>query len=101
MPKRRPDHQPQRTCAVCRTVRPKREMGRVVRTAEGELVMDPTGRLPGRGTYVCADPACPGTETVILVMAPGQRTRAVKVAAPMATLTDEAILAAFAASGPA
>ena len=58
MPKRRPDHQPQRTCAVCRTVRPKREMERVVRTAEGELVMDPTGRLPGRGTYVCADPAC-------------------------------------------
>ncbi len=49
---------------------------------------------------VCADPACPGTETVILVMEPGKRTRAVKVAEPMATLTDEVILAAFAAEGP-
>jgi predicted RNA-binding protein YlxR (DUF448 family) len=58
MPKRRPDHQPQRTCAVCRTVHPKREMERVVRAATGELVMDPSGRMPGRGTYVCADPAC-------------------------------------------
>jgi predicted RNA-binding protein YlxR (DUF448 family) len=58
MPKRRPDHQPQRTCAVCRTVHPKREMQRVVRSADGELLMDASGRLPGRGTYVCADPAC-------------------------------------------
>ena len=33
-------------------------MERVVRTAEGELVTDPTGRMPGRGTYVCSDPAC-------------------------------------------
>ena len=58
MPKRRPDHQPQRTCAVCRTVRTKREMQRVVRSADGRAVMDPSGRLPGRGTYVCADPTC-------------------------------------------
>jgi predicted RNA-binding protein YlxR (DUF448 family) len=33
-------------------------MQRVVRNADGELVMDASGRLPGRGTYVCADPAC-------------------------------------------
>jgi predicted RNA-binding protein YlxR (DUF448 family) len=33
-------------------------MQRVIRTPEGELVMDPSGRLPGRGTYVCADAAC-------------------------------------------
>jgi hypothetical protein len=58
MPKRRPDHQPQRTCAVCRTVHPKRDMERVIRNAAGELVVDASGRLPGRGTYVCADPAC-------------------------------------------
>ena len=58
MPKRRPDHQPLRTCAVCRTVHPKREMVRMLRGADGELVTDPSGRLPGRGTYVCADPAC-------------------------------------------
>jgi hypothetical protein len=68
MPKRRPDHQPQRTCAVCRTVRSKREMQRIVRTGNGEAVLDASGRMPGRGTYVCADPACqsnPGRETAI------------------------------------
>ena len=58
MPKRRPDHDPMRTCAVCRTVRPKRSMTRLVRDAQGDVVADPTGRLAGRGTYVCDDPAC-------------------------------------------
>ena len=58
MPKRRPDHVPMRTCAVCRTVRPKRSMTRLVRDAQGDVVADPTGRLAGRGTYVCDDPAC-------------------------------------------
>ena len=56
--KRRPDLQPQRTCAVCRTVHPKRDMERIVRTTDGRAVTDPSGRTPGRGTYVCADPAC-------------------------------------------
>jgi hypothetical protein len=58
MPKRRPDRQPLRTCAVCRQVRAKREMERIVRTADGQAVRDPSGRLPGRGTYVCTDPSC-------------------------------------------
>ena len=58
MPKRHPDHIPMRTCAVCRTVRPKRSMIRLVRNAEGEVVADPTGRLAGRGTYVCDELAC-------------------------------------------
>jgi predicted RNA-binding protein YlxR (DUF448 family) len=33
-------------------------MQRILRAADGELVMDPSGRMPGRGAYVCADPAC-------------------------------------------
>lgn len=33
-------------------------MIRLVRDAQGEVVADPTGRLAGRGTYVCDDPAC-------------------------------------------
>ena len=68
MPKRRPDHTPQRTCAVCRTVHPKREMERIVRTADGSAAMDPTGRRPGRGTYVCTDPGCvanPGRDRAV------------------------------------
>ena len=58
MPKRRPDHVPTRTCAVCRTPRPKREMDRLVRTGDGLIHRDPTGRLAGRGTYICHEPDC-------------------------------------------
>jgi hypothetical protein len=58
MPKRRPDHIPTRTCAVCRTSHPKREMTRIVRALDGTIHRDETGRAPGRGTYVCHDPAC-------------------------------------------
>jgi predicted RNA-binding protein YlxR (DUF448 family) len=58
MPKRRPDHVALRTCAACRGVRPKRSMTRVVRGADGSVVIDPTGKAAGRGTYVCDDPAC-------------------------------------------
>ena len=58
MPKRRPEHQPQRTCAVCREVHPKRSMERVVRASDGSVSVDPTGRVAGRGTYVCDQAAC-------------------------------------------
>lgn len=37
---------------------------------------------------ICADPACPGSETVILVMIPGQRTKAYKVQAAMAEVSE-------------
>lgn len=46
-------HVPMRTCVICRQKRPKRDLLRVVRTPEGEVVMDPTGRMNGRGGYVC------------------------------------------------
>jgi hypothetical protein len=39
----------------------------------------------------CADPACPGIETVILVMEPGVRTRACKVAKPLNEVTEQDI----------
>ena len=58
MPKRRPEHQPERTCAVCRSVHPKREMTRVVRGADGSVAVDPSGKAPGRGTYVCDQASC-------------------------------------------
>jgi uncharacterized protein len=58
MPKRRPDHIPMRTCAVCREVRPKRSMTRMVRAADGSIAPDPTGKANGRGTYVCDKAAC-------------------------------------------
>jgi hypothetical protein len=47
-----------RTCAVCRSVHPKRAMTRVVRATDGSIALDPSGRAAGRGTYICDDPAC-------------------------------------------
>lgn len=45
---------------------------------------------------LCADPACPGTETVILVMVPGRKTQAFKVQSAMADVTRPDIVAALA-----
>jgi len=49
---------PTRSCVACRTSRPKRELLRVVRRPEGQVAVDDTGRLAGRGAYVCRDVAC-------------------------------------------
>jgi len=51
---------PMRMCMGCRERRPKRELVRVVRkAADGTVTLDPTGKLAGRGAYVCCDkPAC-------------------------------------------
>jgi predicted RNA-binding protein YlxR (DUF448 family) len=54
----RPRHVPQRTCVACRQVAGKRTLVRVVRTAEGTVEVDPTGKRNGRGAYLHADPAC-------------------------------------------
>ena len=54
----RPRHVPQRTCIVCRQVRPKRELIRVVRSPDGHMLLDPTGKKSGRGAYLCARRAC-------------------------------------------
>lgn len=50
-PVQRVKHVPQRTCVGCREVLPKRQMLRIVRTADGVKV-DPTGKLAGRGAYL-------------------------------------------------
>src|SRR5690242_9514527 len=46
-------HIPQRSCVACRTVRDKRDLVRVVRTPEDEVLIDPTGKRAGRGAYLC------------------------------------------------
>ncbi len=45
-----------RTCIGCRRVRPKADLVRLVRGADGAVRPDP--RAPGRGAYVCPDPGC-------------------------------------------
>jgi predicted RNA-binding protein YlxR (DUF448 family) len=47
-----------RTCSVCRQVRPKRSLTRIVRSPDGTVAIDPTGKAAGRGTYVCDAEAC-------------------------------------------
>ena len=54
----RPRHVPQRTCVGCRTTAAKRGFVRVVRTPEGRVVVDPSGKANGRGAYLCASPSC-------------------------------------------
>ncbi len=54
----RAKHVPQRTCVGCRTTNAKREFVRVVRTPEGTVEIDATGKHTGRGAYVCASRAC-------------------------------------------
>jgi predicted RNA-binding protein YlxR (DUF448 family) len=49
---------PQRQCVACRQMRPKRELVRVVRTPAGEVRVDPTGKVAGRGAYVCPAADC-------------------------------------------
>ena len=54
----RPKHIPQRTCIACRRTDAKRGLMRLVRDAEGQVALDPTGKRAGRGAYLCHDPAC-------------------------------------------
>ena len=49
---------PARQCIGCMTSRPKKELVRVVRAPSGEISIDPVGKKPGRGAYLCPDPAC-------------------------------------------
>lgn len=49
---------PERTCIGCLQVRPKKELMRIVRTPEGIIGLDPTGKRPGRGAYVCPHVDC-------------------------------------------
>ncbi|MCR5848907.1 MAG: YlxR family protein [Lachnospiraceae bacterium] len=49
---------PLRTCVSCRENKDKRELLRIVRTPEGEVITDETGRANGRGAYVCKNREC-------------------------------------------
>ncbi|MBQ7712461.1 MAG: YlxR family protein [Clostridia bacterium] len=49
---------PQRMCVACRRLFDKRDLLRVVRSPEGEVFFDPSGKAAGRGAYLCKDPEC-------------------------------------------
>ena len=49
---------PMRTCIACREEKPKKEMLRVVGSSEGAISLDFSGKLPGRGAYICNSAEC-------------------------------------------
>lgn len=49
---------PMRMCTGCGEMKPKKELVRVVKSPEGEISLDLTGRKPGRGAYVCRKAEC-------------------------------------------
>jgi predicted RNA-binding protein YlxR (DUF448 family) len=53
----RKKHVPVRTCVICHERSDKRSMTRLVRTDKG-IIVDPTGKLEGRGAYICEKPSC-------------------------------------------
>ena len=88
-------HSPQRTCIACRTVRAKRELVRIVRTPEGNVQADPTGKKSGRGAYLCRQRACWET----LLNSPGRLNQALALETPVSQ-NDLAQLREFAVTLP-
>ncbi len=87
-------HIPQRTCIGCREVEAKRELLRIVRTPEGRVVVDPTGKRAGRGAYLHREREC--WETVL--NARGRLEHALNLEAPLSAedrMTLEQLAATF------
>ncbi|MCH5162972.1 MAG: YlxR family protein [Clostridiales bacterium] len=51
-------HTPLRSCIVCREQKAKNELVRIVRQSGGAIAVDVTGRMDGRGAYVCRNDKC-------------------------------------------
>ncbi len=50
--------QPERTCMGCNEKKPKGEFIRIVKNKENEINIDRTGKMPGRGAYICDNIEC-------------------------------------------
>ncbi len=49
---------PLRMCVGCRQMKPKTELDRIVKTPNGEIVIDKTNKVSGRGAYICKNGDC-------------------------------------------
>ena len=49
---------PLRQCVGCGQMKPKKELIRILRTEDGQVTLDSSGRKNGRGAYLCANPEC-------------------------------------------
>ncbi|TDR89902.1 hypothetical protein [Enterovirga rhinocerotis] len=78
---------------------PDRVAAERVKALAASLLALPDGAEITVSEIVCLDPACPGTETVILVMPKGGKTRAAKVAAPAAEVGEPELRSALVEAG--
>jgi uncharacterized protein len=77
---------PQRTCVACRQVKNKRDLVRLVRSVQGDIEIDATGKTDGRGAYLCPTKDCLGKallgnqleHTLKSRLAPDNRARLIK-----------------------
>lgn len=83
---------PLRMCVGCREMKPKKELLRVVRSPEGAVSLDTTGRKPGRGAYVCRNREC-------LARAIKQKQLERTFECPLSAETHQALLEAMNALG--
>ena len=77
---------------------PDRDATAAVKAIARTLVADRETELTV-SEIVCLDPACPGTETIVLVMAQGRRSVAAKIALAAATITEQDVRSALVAAG--
>jgi hypothetical protein len=83
------------------TASPDRAAMERIKAWTREVLTLPDAAAISVNEIVCADPGCPGTETIVLVMVPGQRTKAYKVTAPLADVTRDALAQALSSAPPA
>lgn len=70
---------PMRQCVGCREMKQKRELIRIIRTSEDEILIDATGKKNGRGAYICPKRECldqaikhKGLERSLKIAVPGE-----------------------------
>ena len=49
---------PMRRCIACREMKPKKELIRIVKDTDGSVKVDITGKVSGRGAYICSNKEC-------------------------------------------
>lgn len=74
---------PMRQCVGCREMKSKRDLIRVIRTSEEEILIDATGKKNGRGAYIC-----PKRECLEQAIKSKGLERSLKIAIPKEIYTD-------------
>lgn len=74
---------PMRQCVGCREMKSKKELFRIIKTAENEILLDVTGKKNGRGAYIC-----PNEECLLQAIKSKGLERSLKTAIPQEVIED-------------